>query len=105
MRVTTWTMTIKAEVRQPLHCLSDLFATFSGNESLNGRCNERHPFVESSALPNQGPHWCNRAVDNIPMLINRRRGYKNLCYLLLKAKRLAVSNLELLAIRRIVKAV
>jgi transposase len=41
---------------------------------------------------------------NIRMLINRGRGYKNLRYLLLKAKRLSVSNLELLAVRRIVKA-
>ena len=41
---------------------------------------------------------------NIRMLINRGRGYKNLRYLLLKAKRLAVSNLELLAVRRIGKA-
>jgi transposase len=41
---------------------------------------------------------------NIRMLINRGRGYKNLRYLLLKAKRLAVSNLELIAIRRIAKA-
>jgi transposase len=40
---------------------------------------------------------------NIRMLINRGRGYKNLRYLLLKAKRLAVSNLELLAVRRIGK--
>jgi hypothetical protein len=35
--------------------------------------------------------------------INRAR-LRNLRYLLLKAKRLAVSNLELLAVRRIVKA-
>jgi hypothetical protein len=41
---------------------------------------------------------------NIRMLINRGRGYKNLRYLLLKAKRLAASNLELLAVRRIGKA-
>ena len=41
---------------------------------------------------------------NIRMLINRGRGYRNLRYLLLKAKRLAVSNLELLAGRRIVQA-
>jgi len=41
---------------------------------------------------------------NIRMLINRGRGYKNLRYLLLKAKRLAVSNLDLLAVRRIAKA-
>jgi transposase len=41
---------------------------------------------------------------NIRMLINRGRGYKNLRYLLLKAKRLALSNLELVAVRRIVKA-
>jgi len=38
---------------------------------------------------------------NIRMLINRGRGYKNLRYLLLKAKRLAVCNLELLTVRRI----
>jgi len=37
---------------------------------------------------------------NIRMLINRGRGYKNLHYLLLKAKRLAVSYLELLAVRK-----
>jgi transposase len=41
---------------------------------------------------------------NIRMLINRGRGYKNLRYLLLKAKRMAVSNLELLVVRRIGKA-
>ena len=41
---------------------------------------------------------------NIRMLINRGRGYKNLRYLLLKAKRLSASNLELLAVRRIMKA-
>jgi len=41
---------------------------------------------------------------NIRMLINRGRGYKNLRYLLLKAKRLAVSNLELIAVRRTLKA-
>jgi transposase len=41
---------------------------------------------------------------NIRMLINRGRGYKNLRYLLLKAKRLAVSNLELLAVHKIGKA-
>ncbi|PYT25208.1 MAG: hypothetical protein DMG57_25925, partial [Acidobacteria bacterium] len=40
---------------------------------------------------------------NIRMLINRGRGYKNLRYLLLKAKRLAVSNLELIVVRRIGK--
>ena len=41
---------------------------------------------------------------NIRMLINRGRGYKNLRYLLLKAKRVAVSNVEFLAVRRIAKA-
>jgi transposase len=40
---------------------------------------------------------------NIRMLINRGRGYQNLHYLLLKAQRLAVSNLELIAVRRIWK--
>ena len=35
---------------------------------------------------------------NIRMLINRGRGYKNLRYLLLKAKRLAVSNIEFITL-------
>jgi hypothetical protein len=35
---------------------------------------------------------------NIRMLINRGRGYQNLRYLLLKAKRMAVINLELITV-------
>jgi transposase len=35
---------------------------------------------------------------NIRMLINRGRGYQNLRYLLLKAKRMAVTNLEFIAV-------
>lgn len=41
---------------------------------------------------------------NIRLLINRGRGYKNLRYLLLKVKRLAVSNVEFIAVRRVKKA-
>jgi transposase len=41
---------------------------------------------------------------NIRMLINRGRGYKNLRYLLLKAKRVAVTNVEFLAVQRVGKA-
>src|SRR5271156_3127421 len=41
---------------------------------------------------------------NIRMLINRGRGYKNLRYLLLKVKRLAVSNVEFIAVRSMKKA-
>ena len=41
---------------------------------------------------------------NIRMLINRGRGYKNLRYLLLKAKRMAVTNVEFLAVQRIGRA-
>jgi transposase len=41
---------------------------------------------------------------NIRMLINRGRGYKNLRYLLLKAKRMAVSNVEFVAVQGIKKA-
>ena len=40
---------------------------------------------------------------NIRMLINRGRGYKNLRYLLLKAKRMAVTNVEFLAVHRVPK--
>jgi transposase len=41
---------------------------------------------------------------NIRMLINRGRGYKNLRYLLLKAKRLAVNNVEFVAVHTVQKA-
>jgi transposase len=41
---------------------------------------------------------------NIRMLINRGRGYKNLRYMLLKAKRMAVTNIEFIAIPGIKKA-
>jgi transposase len=41
---------------------------------------------------------------NIRMLINRGRGYQNLRYLLLKAKRIAVMNVEFIAIRSMKKA-
>jgi transposase len=37
---------------------------------------------------------------NIRMLINRGRGYQNLRYLLLKAKRMAVTNIEFIAVHR-----
>ena len=36
---------------------------------------------------------------DIRMLINRGRGYTNLGYLLLKAKRMAVTNIEFIAVR------
>src|SRR5258708_11846203 len=41
---------------------------------------------------------------NIRMMINRGRGYKNLRYLLLKVKRLAVTNVEFIAVRSVKKA-
>ncbi len=41
---------------------------------------------------------------NLRLLINRGRGYKNLRYLLLKAKRMAVTNTELVAFRVVRKA-
>jgi transposase len=41
---------------------------------------------------------------NIRMLINRGRGYKNMRYLLLKAKRMAVTNTEFLAVQQVRKA-
>ena len=37
----------------------------------------------------------------IRLPINRGRGYQNLRYLLLKAKRMAVTNVEFLAVRRV----
>jgi hypothetical protein len=41
---------------------------------------------------------------NIRMMINRGRSYRNLRYLLLKVKRLAVTNVEFIAIRSVRKA-
>jgi transposase len=41
---------------------------------------------------------------NIRMLINRGRGYKNMRYLLLKAKRMAVTNTEYVAFQKLKKA-
>jgi hypothetical protein len=41
---------------------------------------------------------------NIRMLINRGRGYQNFRYLLLKAKRMAVTNTEFIAVNTIKKA-
>lgn len=41
---------------------------------------------------------------NLRTLITRGRGYRNLRYLLLKAQRLAFCNLQLIAVRRFVKA-
>jgi transposase len=41
---------------------------------------------------------------NIRMLINRGRGYQNLRYLLLKAKRMAVTNIEFIAVHTVAKA-
>jgi transposase len=41
---------------------------------------------------------------NLRMLINRGRGYKNMRYLLLKAKRLVVTNTQYVAFQRVRKA-
>ena len=41
---------------------------------------------------------------NIRMLINRGRGYKNMRYLLLKARRMAVTNTEYVAFQKTRKA-
>jgi hypothetical protein len=40
---------------------------------------------------------------NIRMLINRGRGYQNVRYLLLKAKRQAVTNVEFIAVSKMKK--
>jgi hypothetical protein len=43
-------------------------------------------------------------IGNIRMLINHGRGYQNLRYLLLKAKRMAVANIEFIAVHTLKKA-
>ena len=44
------------------------------------------------------------AQSKLRMLINRGRGYKNTRYLLLKAKRMAVTNTEFIAVHRVKEA-
>jgi transposase len=71
-------------------------------------------FAETLIKPAQGiANYCLTQVrfgvveavnGNIRMLINRGRGCKNLRYLLLKAKRVAVTNVAFLAVRRAAKA-
>ena len=41
---------------------------------------------------------------NIRMLIHRGRGYKNIRYLVLKAKRMAVTNTQYVAFQNVKKA-
>ncbi|HME08369.1 MAG TPA: transposase [Bryobacteraceae bacterium] len=41
---------------------------------------------------------------NIRMLINRGRGYKNVRYVLLKAKRMAITNLQFVELQQVRKA-
>ena len=41
---------------------------------------------------------------NIRMLINRGRGYKNMRYLLLKVRRMAVTNTQYVTFHKITKA-
>jgi len=41
---------------------------------------------------------------NIRMRINRGRGYKNPRYLVLKAKQMAVANIEFIAVNTVTKA-
>ena len=41
---------------------------------------------------------------NIRMLINRERGYKNVRYLVLKVRRMAVTNTEYVALQKTRKA-
>jgi hypothetical protein len=48
--------------------------------------------------------WVEAVDGNIRMLINRGRGYQNLRYLLLKAKRMAVTNIEFVAVHAVKKA-
>lgn len=55
-----------------------------------------------------GPKFASEVVEaingNIRMLINRGRGYTNMRYLLLKARRMAVTNTEYVAFQKTRKA-
>ena len=56
-------------------------------------------------LPDQGAFRSRRSRQRQhPMLINRGRGYKNMRYLLLKAKRMAATNTEYVAFQKKRKA-
>ena len=48
--------------------------------------------------------WSRALNGNIRMLINRGRGYKNIRYLLLKAKRMVVTNAEFVEFQQAKKA-
>ena len=71
------------------------------------RCNERvarHDGILNYCRT-KVPFGVVEAVNsNIRMLINRGRGYKNMRYLLLKAKRMAATNTEYAAFQQIAKA-
>src|ERR1022692_1921563 len=69
-----------------------------------GRHAAQNPGRYGNLLQTKGPLRSVEAVNgNIRMSINRGRGYKNLRYLLLKAKRMAVTNVEFLAVQRVKK--
>jgi hypothetical protein len=70
------------------------------------RCDvDQAPGRHLELLSDQSSLWVIEAVNgNIRMLINRGRGYQNLRYLLLKAKRMAVANIEFISVQTVKKA-
>ena len=56
-------------------------------------------------MRDQSSLWRVEAVNgNIRMLINRGRGYQNLRYHFVKAKRMAVTNVEFIAVHTVKEA-
>ena len=86
-----WMEQLKWQRLKPLEALADILLKHV--DGILNYCRTKVRFGVVEALNG-----------NIRMLINRGRGYKNVRYLLLKAKRMAVTNAEFVELQQIRKA-
>lgn len=87
----TWMEQLKWQRLKPMEALADMLLKHL--DGILNYCRTKVRFGVVEALNG-----------NIRMLINRGRGYKNLRYLLLKSKRMAVTNAEFVELQEIRKA-
>ena len=87
----SWIDQLKWQRLKPMEQLADMLVKHL--EGILNYCRTRVRFGVVEALNG-----------NIRMLINRGRGYKNIRYLLLKAKRMAVANAEFVELQQVRKA-
>ena len=85
----------------------------TGQDGRSSECRRQTSNSSCSGLTSTISSYCETKVrfgvveavnGNIRMLINRGRGYQNLRYLLLKAKRMAVTNVEFIAVHAVTEA-